>query len=975
MIRCRRASLFPAIAAAVVLAGFAPEAPTSADPRARVEELLGAVERIIEDRDFERIDADLKEAMRLSESLPDQALIARCLDLMGRAAHDRGDAAAGAERQQRAIEIARSIGDRRLEAEILASIGLSLWQHADYQHAIENQERALDIQRQIGDTTGEASTLRNIALVHFKQGAYEKALDFHLRALAMREGAGDLYAQSVSLEDIGSLYLDRHDYAKSLDFFEHSRALRERMGDLRGECALYERIGVCYLFQGASEEARVAYRRALELAEASDDESGRARTLHGLGMVYTRQGESILALECYKTALSIRQRMGDRRAQAWNLAGIASAYEEIGNFAQALAYRKRAHKIWEDIQDRRALASDLDTTGELCYRMGDYRQAMQYFQRAADLGHEIHLPYVSLSFANIGLVFAKLGDAKQALAFGGRAVEEAARTGNRDMKATASYRLGAIQRDLGQKEEALKSFRASLEMIEEMRADVAPADEAKVGFLEAREQVYADTIALLMELGRVEEALELAERARARAFVDLLSARELQLAGSANATAPSLAAGRLVDGEAKAIESPTVDDDEIVARGTEGVASPSAKTPVEGLDVPSLVAMPPAGLAELRRDVVSHNTTLVEYFEMGDGLAIWVVDPRGGIRGAVSPIRATDLQRIIGEMRSAMRVSVPSRDLETGAPPVATELDARPVLRRLYRVLIEPVERWLPEDAADLVTFVPHGPLFLVSFAALLDRHDRYLVERHTISYSPAISVLHYTAEERSRVVHRDAPRLLLVGNPEMPRLPWSGKQMAPLPGAEAEAVSIGRLFPQPQATVLSGTRADERSIKDLAPEQTVIHLATHGVVRDDLPLESFLALAPTAGDDGRLTAREIFGLDLHADLVVLSACNTGLGRVNGDGVIGLSRAFIYAGAPSVMVTLWRVADIVARSEMERFYAVLTTNGGRKAAALRQAQLDTIRRLRAKEMKAPSGRPLPEHAIFWAPFIIVGEAI
>jgi CHAT domain-containing protein len=156
-------------------------------------------------------------------------------------------------------------------------------------------------------------------------------------------------------------------------------------------------------------------------------------------------------------------------------------------------------------------------------------------------------------------------------------------------------------------------------------------------------------------------------------------------------------------------------------------------------------------------------------------------------------------------------------------------------------------------------------------------------------------------------------------------------------------------------------------------------------MVFDDEPLGSFLALAPDPkspeGDevrdakrDGLLTVAEVFGLDLHAGLVTLSACNTGLGPVNGDGVIGLSRAFLYAGTASVMVSLWRVADAVARFQMERFYAALIRDGGDKASALRQAQLETIGALRGSELRAPSGRPLPEDPLLWAPFVLVGEA-
>jgi CHAT domain-containing protein len=218
----------------------------------------------------------------------------------------------------------------------------------------------------------------------------------------------------------------------------------------------------------------------------------------------------------------------------------------------------------------------------------------------------------------------------------------------------------------------------------------------------------------------------------------------------------------------------------------------------------------------------------------------------------------------------------------------------------------------------------------------------------------------------------------LVVGNPRMPRLPGRDRPLPSLPGAEIEARSIADLYPRERVATLTGAAAGERAVSELAERSAIFHLATHGVVRDDDPLESLLALSPSdgagPGGDGLWTAREVFGLRLSADLVTLSACDTGLGKVNGDGVIGLSRAFLYAGAPSVLVSLWRVADGVTRFEMERFYRALIGNHGDKAAALRRAQLETIDALRAGGLRADGGRRLEEDPAYWAPFVLVGEA-
>ena len=276
---------------------------------------------------------------------------------------------------------------------------------------------------------------------------------------------------------------------------------------------------------------------------------------------------------------------------------------------------------------------------------------------------------------------------------------------------------------------------------------------------------------------------------------------------------------------------------------------------------------------------------------------------------------------------------------------------------------------------------MPHGPLFLVSFAALPDAQGRYLVERHTLSYVPSVGVLRYTKGHRPPETESSRPaRLLVVGNPAMPRLPGRTSRPSPLPGAEAEALAISRLYPAGSVTTLLGPRAEERRVRELAHGSTIIHLATHGFIRDDQPLDSLLALAPVevaptadGEGDGLLTVRKIIGMDLDAQLVVLSACNSGLGRINGDGVVGLARAFLYAGSRSVLASLWRVADEVTSPQMVQFYGAFQHNGGRTAVALRRAQLLTLRGLRQRRYRTSSGAAVPPLPTFWASFILIGE--
>jgi CHAT domain-containing protein len=291
-------------------------------------------------------------------------------------------------------------------------------------------------------------------------------------------------------------------------------------------------------------------------------------------------------------------------------------------------------------------------------------------------------------------------------------------------------------------------------------------------------------------------------------------------------------------------------------------------------------------------------------------------------------------------------------------------------LQRLHKLLIEPIADQLPTAPNANVIFIPQTSLFLVPFPALQDESGKYLIEKHTLLTAPSIQVLELTHQQRQQVATR-GNNALVVGNPTMPKVaPAIGEQpqqLSPLPGAEEEAKAIAPLL---NTQALIGNQATKTAILPLLPSARIIHLATHGILDDIQGLKSAIALAPDPpssplskggqeGGDGLLTASEILDLKLNAELVVLSACDTGRGRITGDSVIGLSRSLISAGVPSVIVSLWSVPDAPTASLMTEFYKNLQLNPD-KAQALRQAMLTTMKQ-----------HPNPKN---WAAFTLIGEA-
>jgi CHAT domain-containing protein len=438
------------------------------------------------------------------------------------------------------------------------------------------------------------------------------------------------------------------------------------------------------------------------------------------------------------------------------------------------------------------------------------------------------------------------------------------------------------------------------------------------GFADQYRRLFSAAIELHHQAGRSAEALETAEQARARAFLDLLAASEVQ---------------------------------------------PRSAEPLSAAQVASAAA-------RLR-------STILAYWVNPDATFLWVVPPSGAIQGLRVAVAAERLEQLVRQAGpGAGPASKPGPRLR-GGDVLFLDDSQKKAWRELDRLLIEPARRLLSNSPGSRLTIIPHGPLFRLSFAALEDAGGRYLLERHTLHYAPSAAVLEFVGRKRQTPAVQPS-RYLLIADPTPTPASPDGRQLPALPGARQEVQAIARLVPAGAVTVLAGAQAREQTVRSLAPQGAVIHFATHGVLQDDQPFDSFLALGSASGaasNDGRLTAQEIYELDLQADLVVLSACRTGLGKISGDGIAGLTRAFFYAGTPSVMATLWDVADEPTSRLVAEFYRSYQRTHD-KSQALRAAQLHLLRALRNGQVKAttPAGTfTLPEHPVFWAGFVLVGE--
>jgi CHAT domain-containing protein len=364
------------------------------------------------------------------------------------------------------------------------------------------------------------------------------------------------------------------------------------------------------------------------------------------------------------------------------------------------------------------------------------------------------------------------------------------------------------------------------------------------------------------------------------------------------------------------------------------------------------------------QEYLDAGVTLVEYFVARDTVWLWVVE-KDRVEFVSTSITKSDLVSKVTALRDTI-YQLSEKDRFSG------------LSQELYKLLIEPA---LPHIKGKELIIVPHDVLHYLPFQTLQGTDGRYLIEKYPIYYLSSASLLQFTAEKRKA----KGDNVLAFGNPDL------GDPEKNLEFAELEAREIKSAFPQ-SAVYLKKEATEEKS-KALSGDRDILHFATHAELKKDDPLSSAVLLAKEDKEDGRLEVREIFGMNLRADLVVLSGCETGLGKLStGDELVGLTRAFIYAGTPSVMASLWKVDDASTAQLMSNFYRNLKTMS--KVEALRQAQLQFIRGSGQSELLARRGvggigklgetpsspRPAPtspsistSHPYFWAPFVLVGD--
>ena len=762
-------------------------------------------------------------------------------------------------------------------------------------------------------------------------------------------------SEAARLLDLCREDIKKNQFQAALQSCQQAVTTAQTMGDRSTQAKSLNILGNAYLNTGNVKQALTNYQQALPIAQAIKDRVLESKVLLNLGEAANKLGDTAKAKALFQQALAIAQEIKDAQLVSAAKAQIqkpekveADKLLEQGNkqldtsqFQAALRSYQQALKIYQSIQDREGEAHSLGNLGLAYYNLGDYKRAIDYYNQSLTIASAIgDLLGEAISLGNLGPAYDNLGDYKRAIDYQIQSLTIARAIGDRLGEAKSLNNLGVALLDSGNPKAAEENLRNAIAVHECMRKDLGSNDAFKISIFETQASSYRLLQQALVAQNQTTEALLVAEGGRNKAFIELLAQRQ-QLSSA----------------------------------------------PVQ------------LSIAQIRQIAKQQHATLVEYSIALNNLYIWVIKPTTEVTFHKVDIKKTNLGNaaedtrvaasnvaegrgvahdvitsLVGKTRSTLNSTIDSASSsDTTAKVHSLSCRGNNCLQQMYQLLIQPIAKELPTNPDAQVIFIPHESLFLVPFAALQDENHKFLIEKHTISIAPSIQVLELihqnqlklhsqqSASQNSVVgVNRSA---LVVGNPTMPQVATKigepPQQLPALPGAEREAQSIAQVL---KTQPLTGEQATKVAVKKLMERARIIHLATHGLLDNlaEAGIPGVVALAPSKGDDGLLSANEVLDLKLNAELVVLSACDTGRGRITGDGAIGFPRALIAAGVPSIIVSLWQVSDLDSTVFlMPEFYRQLQHNSD-KAHALRQAMLATM-----KKYPNPSD---------WAAFILIGEA-
>ena len=880
---------------------------------------------------------------------------------------------------------------------------------AELREAVASYAHALELLEQAGDRRSQAQVRYAKALVHGTLRQFDEALEELRGALATAGEVDDRQGQLAILGSLAGQLQEMGRLKEALGLGQEALEVARRSGLAEAEASALDRLGALYGELGRPQEALDCFGRAVSIHRERGQRRSEAVSLGNIGVMYRHLGQADRAVEHLERSLALIREAGDAGDQAAVYLNLVPLYEDLGRREQALELAEEALAYWSVFGPLHQEARALDVVGGLYHALGDDQRATELVQRAVEIHRQAgaraseanalhHLAAIHLGADRVDLALGVLGDA----------LTIRREVGDPGAIRESLHALARASRRLGDRGGAGGYFEEAVGVVEEMRGAIA-VEDLRTGYMASVSDLYAEYVSHLASEGDAERALEIAEKGRARAFVELLARAGAEIREGAD---PELMeAERRLLGELSAVRrhavaarfgpEPERDPD---AAGRLGARAQDLERALESTQAQirqrsprvAAVTQPEVwGLQQIRHQLASEQTALLEYVldeDQGqlfviteDRFAVFPLPPSAHIEARVRALREAILDPAGGMYPFGHDLYLDLIDRETTVEGEAVR--ARDLIRgRPLLICPDGILHYLPFEA--LLTEAPEGPPDFPSLA--------YLVREHAVAYAPSGTVAGHLKQAKGG--EDWTLDFLAFADPDLPAAggtrsavldaarSHTGAGLEALPGTRAEVTHIaGLLEPDPHLDLVEGGsdhrhdgirvalrlrgEASKAAVVDAFDPRAeprpmrFVHFSTHGLLDEDRPQFSGLVLSPGAADDPYWQTFEIFNARIPADLCVLSACETGLGKVvGGEGVIGLARAFFYAGARSLVVSLWKVPDEPTASFMGLLYEhLLADDHHGKSEAIRRAKLEQI------HAAGPTAHPY-----FWGAFVLLG---
>lgn len=951
--------------------------------------------------------AKYSEALTAWSTLGDTREQLQVLKSMGECHFLLSDYKAALDAHRKALELSQHTRDAEAELDALNDVGYVQIYLGEKPKALQSLERVLSsIQRSnpsMEMRRRKARALNNTGEAYYSLSQRRKALDYFLQSLADFSEAGDRRGQALADLNLGYTYTDLGDPQNALEHYKHSLDRWQAVGDQRGEAASLTAIGGLQTFLGEKQLALDYHGQALKIFQTIGNREGEASSWNGMAQVYEDLNQPRAALDSYQRALQLNELIGNRDFTALCRYYVGRVNQTLGNSDEALSNYLQGAQLAHDVGNLKFEAHSLRGIGSIYEASGESEKALKQYAEVLSLYSRIgDRRWQARTLNRIGYVKTTKGDYQSAIRDYRKALSLNTSTEDRREEVSTLYNIACAERDAGDLQAALTDISAAVELIESLRLKIV-GEQLRTSYFASVHQFYELNVDLLMQTQRHDEnvatALQVSERARARILLETLTAqkknpdqsRSQDLLSRERSLWQQLdfkleAQARLLNGQHTETDAAigAAEIRRLTASYQEILDQIKKESPIHA----SLTQTQVLSTEEIRAQA-RPDTVLLEY-ALGERRSyLWVVT-LNSITGYELPSRAV-IEKLANEVYSLLIARQPVVD-EALADyrRRVEEADAK------YQSRAAELSNLLLGKAASQITgkrlvVVSDGALHRIPFEALPEpgNGEIPIVAGHEVISVPSFSVLSAlqntpTRAKATRLIAVFADPVFDSDHAASPSLEQTSEEKAldqalrdmgdnetgslPRLGASLqEAEVIERLTPTGDRLIATGFSASlQNATGGKLSDFRIIHFATHGIFNDEHPELSGLILSRVDENGGRqngfLRIENIYGLNLNADLVVLSACRTGLGRnVSGEGILGMTRGFMYAGSRTVIASLWKVNDEATAELMKHFYVAMFKDGLPPSAALRVAK----EKMRTKERW--------QSPYYWAAFVIQGK--